>query len=92
LKAGSELHFNMHYHSIGEEHHDRATIGLVFYPKGVVPKYISRWITVFPEDYNDLEIPPGQVTRVEGFYRLPKPTRIDGFEPHMHMRGKGDVS
>jgi len=88
LKAGSELHFNMHYHSIGEEHHDRATIGLVFYPKGVVPKYISRWITVFPEDYNDLEIPPGQVTRVEGFYRLPKPTRIDGFEPHMHMPGK----
>jgi hypothetical protein len=88
LKAGSELHFNMHYHSIGEQHTDQTSVGIIFYPKGVVPTYVSRWLTVFPEDYNDLEIPPGQITRTEGFYRLPAPTRIDGFEPHMHMRGK----
>jgi len=88
LKAGSVLRFGMHYHSIGEEHTDRTSVGIVFYPKGYVPKYISRWITLFPEDFNDLEIPPGQVTRADGYYRLPKSARIDAFQPHMHMRGK----
>jgi mono/diheme cytochrome c family protein len=88
LKAGSVLRFGMHYHSIGEEHSDQTSVGIVFYPKGYVPKYISRWITLFPEDFNDLEIPPGQVTRADGYYRLPKSARIDAFQPHMHMRGK----
>jgi hypothetical protein len=88
LKAGSVLRFGMHYHSIGEEHSDQTRVAIVFYPKGYVPKYISRWITVFPEDFNDLEIPPGQITRADGYYRLPRSARIDAFQPHMHMRGK----
>jgi hypothetical protein len=88
LKAGSVLRFNTHYHSIGEQHEDSVRVGLIFYPKGYVPKYISRWITIFPEDFNDIELPPGQVTRTDGFYRLPKDARIDAFQPHMHMRGK----
>ena len=64
------------------------SVAIVFYPKGYVPQYISRWITIFPEDFNDIEIPPGQITRADGYYRLPKSARIDAFQPHMHMRGK----
>jgi hypothetical protein len=88
LKAGSVLRFGLHYHSVGKEVEDRVSVGIVFYPKGYVPKSISRWITIFPEDFNDLEIPPGQITRADGYYRLPKSSRIDAFQPHMHMRGK----
>ena len=88
LKAGSVLRFGLHYHSIGKVVADRVTVGIVFYPKGYVPKTISRWITIFPEDFNDIEIPPGQITRADGYYRLPKASRIDAFQPHMHMRGK----
>jgi hypothetical protein len=88
LKAGSVLRFGMHYHSIGRETVDQVSVGIIFYPKGYVPKYISRWITIFPEHFNDIEIPPGQITRADGYYRLPKSARIDAFQPHMHMRGK----
>jgi mono/diheme cytochrome c family protein len=88
LKAGSRLRFGLHYHSVGKAVTDRVSVAIVFYPKGYVPKYISRWITIFPEDFNDIEIPPGEITRADGYYRLPKSARIDAFQPHMHMRGK----
>ena len=88
MKAGSVINFNLHYHAIGEETKDSTSIAVIFYPKGYVPKYVARWLTVHPGDYNDLELSPNSVLRTDGFYRLPKPTRLDGFEPHMHMRGK----
>jgi hypothetical protein len=87
LKAGSELGFAMHYFAGGEEVTDSTKVGIIFYPKGYVPKYVSRWITVEPGDDTEIDIPPGEMARVEGFFRLHKPTRIDAFQPHMHMRG-----
>jgi mono/diheme cytochrome c family protein len=88
LKAGSEFTFAMHYFASGEEIADSTSVGIRFYPKGYVPKYVSRWLTVEPGDDNDLDIPPGEVTRTDGYFRLHRPVRIDGFQPHMHMRGK----
>jgi len=29
------------------------------------------------------------VVRTDGYFRLPKNARIDAFQPHMHMRGRG---
>ena len=40
IKAGARIHFNAHYHSIGEEVKDRIRVGLKFYPKGYTPKYV----------------------------------------------------
>jgi len=88
MKAGSVINFGMHYHSIGEEVESTTSVGIIFYPKGYVPKYVARWLTVNPGDMNELDIAPNEVTRVDAYYKLAKPTRIDGFEPHMHMRGK----
>lgn len=88
LKAGSDLRFGMHYFMTGEEVITATAIGIKFYPKGYVPKYVSRWITVEPGDDNEIDIPPGQIARVDGFFRLLKPTRLDSYQPHMHMRGK----
>src|SRR5215472_13868870 len=39
LPANSRIAFDMHYFAIGQEAKDRTTLGIVFYPKGYVPKY-----------------------------------------------------
>ena len=36
----------------------------------------------------DLDIPPGQVSRIESYSALPAPAIILNFQPHMHLRGK----
>ena len=38
---------------------------------------------------DDLEVPPNTMVRTDGFFKLPKNARIDSFQPHMHMRGRG---
>ncbi|HEV3063211.1 MAG TPA: hypothetical protein VGY48_33505, partial [Vicinamibacterales bacterium] len=40
IKAGAKIHFNAHYHSIGEEVKDQIRVGMIFYPKGYKPKYV----------------------------------------------------
>ena len=40
LKKGSLFRFEGHYHPYGEESFDRMRVGIKFYPKGVVPKYV----------------------------------------------------
>jgi hypothetical protein len=89
LKAGSRLRFDMHYFAIGEEARDRTTIGFVFYPKGFVPKYKVEDFHMRNIPNDELEVPPNSVVRHDGYFRLPKAARIDIFQPHMHMRGRG---
>jgi hypothetical protein len=40
LKKGAIFRFEGHYHPYGEETYDRMRVGIKFYPKGVVPKYV----------------------------------------------------
>jgi hypothetical protein len=90
IKAGSKISFNMHYHAVGEEIHDRTTVGLIFYPKGVVPKYQL----IDPNmggTFDQLDIPANTVVRHDSYFRLPKPARLISFQPHMHMRGKAQT-
>ncbi len=89
LKAGTRLRFDMHYFAIGSEQHNKTTIAFKFYPKGEVPKYQVRSIPVRNIPNDELEIPPNSVVRTDGYYRLTRNARIDSFQPHMHMRGKG---
>ncbi len=89
LKKGTRLRFDMHYFAVGAEQHNRTTIAFKFYPKGVVPKYQVRSIPIRNIPNDELEIPPNSVVRTDGFYRLTRNARIDAFQPHMHMRGKG---
>jgi hypothetical protein len=85
VKKGAKIHFNMHYHSIGEETPAMTSVGFKFYPKGVTP---THFITdVFPHENDTIDIPPGVATRTDVYYRLPKPARIVSFQPHLHMRG-----
>jgi hypothetical protein len=89
LKAGTRLRFDMHYFAVGSEQHNRTTIAFKFYPKGVVPKYQVRSIPIRNIPNDELEIPPNTVVRTDGYYRLTRNARLDAFQPHMHMRGRG---
>jgi hypothetical protein len=87
IRAGSKIHFNAHYHSYGEEVKDRIRVGLKFYPKGYQPKYVLMNKLLSASGY--LDIPAGAANvRNDGYFQLPKPTKLMLFQPHMHWRGK----
>jgi hypothetical protein len=91
LKAGSTLQLANHLHSIGEEINSQVEVGFLLYPKGEVPKYI-RYSTHHgdptPSASDSLDIPAGQVARVDGYTLHTKPGKIIAWQPHMHIRGK----
>jgi hypothetical protein len=89
LKKGTRLRFDMHYNAQGTEQLNHTTIAFKFYPQGFTPKYQVRSYAVRNLPNDELEIPPNTVVRTDGYFRLPKAARIDTFQPHMHMRGKG---
>jgi len=89
LKKGTRLRYDMHYFAIGTEQHNKTTIAFKFYPKGAVPKYQVRSVAMRNIPNDELEVPPNTVVRTDGYYRLPRNARIDAFQPHMHMRGRG---
>jgi hypothetical protein len=89
LKKGTRLRYDMHYFAIGSEQHNKTTIAFKFYPRGVTPKYQVRSVNIRNIPNDELEVPPNSVVRTDGYYRLARPARIDAFQPHMHMRGRG---
>jgi hypothetical protein len=86
IRAGSKIHFNLHLHPNGEVTPVSVSLGLKLFPKGVVPKYVA--FTQHMGEVNDLDLPAGQVTRSDGYFRLPKPAVLSAFQPHFHTRGK----
>jgi hypothetical protein len=89
LKKGTRLRFDMHYFAIGSEQTNRMSIAFKFYPAGTTPKYQVRSIAIRNIPNEELEIPPNTVVRTDGYFRLTQNARIDAFQPHMHMRGRG---
>jgi hypothetical protein len=87
MRAGSKIRFNMHYHSVGEKITDRSQVGIVFYPKGYVPKHVIN--TVLAPNADDLDIPAGaDNVRSDAYYKMDRSAHLVGFMPHMHNRGK----
>jgi len=87
IKTGSKIRMNVHFHSNGEETPAKVSIGLVFYPKGYVPKYV--YVSQHMGDNDDIDIPAGASNvRHDGYTVLTKPAVITAFQPHMHSRGK----
>jgi hypothetical protein len=86
IRAGSKVHFNLHLHPNGEVTPVSISLGLKLFSKGVVPKYVT--FTQHMGDVADLDLPAGQITRSDGYFRLPKPAMLSAFQPHFHTRGK----
>ena len=89
MKAGSQIRFDIHYHSVGEAITDQSEIGIWFYPRSEVPKYrVYPQATGVRQAMETLDIPPGEITTHHGYVSLPHPARLENFQPHMHVRGK----
>jgi hypothetical protein len=86
IRAGSKIHFNIHLHPWGEETPVQVSVGFKLFPKDKVPKYVA--FTQHMGDVTELDLPAGQITRSDGYFRLPKPALISSFQPHFHNRGK----
>jgi hypothetical protein len=87
MKAGAKIRFNIHYHSSGKETVDRSRVGVIFYPKGYIPKYHQHSLQIARTN-EFLDLPAGQVTRNDGYYRFNSPVRITAIQAHMHNLGK----
>jgi len=86
IKAGSKVNFNMHYYSTGEEVENTTSVGMVFYPKGYVPKHVV--VTQHIGESADLDVPAGTISRVDGYTTLSHNAQLVMIQPHMHSRGK----
>src|SRR4030095_2579404 len=84
IKAGSKINFNLHLNPRGEETPVTVQLGFRVFPKDVVPKYVA--FTQHMGDTLELDIPPGEVARHDGYFRLPKAAVMASFQPHMHNR------
>lgn len=88
LRAGSEIGWDIHLNASGEETPVEVETAFWFYPTGTLPKYRAMMNTFGYAQSHDIDIPPGQVSRLEGYTTLPAPAIILNFQPHMHFRGK----
>ena len=88
MKAGSKVRFNIHYHSSGTQTVDRSRVALKFYPKGYVPKYHQISMQIAQANSSQLDLPPGVISRGDGYYRFDKPVQITAVQAHMHNLGK----
>ena len=69
----------------------KSALGLYFYPKGQEPKHrqvLALWMSIEGGPAN-LLIPPNTVTASEQFHVLKQNGRVENFQAHMHLRGKG---
>lgn len=90
LQAGSELEFEVHYYPAGEQVvDDQVSVGIWFHPEDYEPEFptVLRIFNVAPQ--STLEIPPHSTAIFQNEYLLQQPIRIQSFQPHMHLRGKG---
>jgi hypothetical protein len=94
MLPGSKITWEMHYHAIGEEISAHTELAVWFYPKGQEPKHrevlamFNTFSGLMP-GFRSLDIPPNQVTTTESFVTLKENARIENFQAHMHLRGKG---
>lgn len=92
LRAGSELTYTVHIHSVGREMPVRVDVGFKLHPKGFKPKYFQSGYYLGGAGggiSGDLVIPANRDNvRYEYQYQLKQPVLMTTFEPHLHMSGK----
>ncbi len=88
LRKGARIGWDIHMSQSGRATPVKIETAFWFYPKGQLPKYRAMMFGFGNAAANKLEIPPGQITRHEGYTALPAPAIIMNFQPHMHFRGK----
>jgi hypothetical protein len=95
MLPGASILWEIHYHAVGEEVKDaQVELAVWFYPKGQEPKH--REVLALFNSFSGsvpgargLDLPPNQVTTTESFVTLKQNARIENFQVHEHLRGKG---
>ncbi len=90
MQAGSRIDFEVHYYPSGEVvEDDQVALGIWFFPEGYEPEYptVLRMFNVAPQ--TTLQIAPHSTAVYFNDFVMNEPTRIESFQPHMHLRGKG---
>lgn len=86
----SRIRWEVHYSMQGVEiPNAQVELGLWFYPEDYTPKYRTILNIFNVSGASSLEIPPHSLTTHQNSFVMPAPARIESFQPHMHMRGKG---
>ena len=89
MLPGSSIRWEVHMHAMGKQVEDsQVELGVWFYDVGNEPKNRTRLRMFDARGRNGLDIPPGEVAVTQQFHVLEWPTRLENFQPHMHMRGK----
>lgn len=89
MLPGSRIRWEVHMHAIGREVRDSyVELGIWFYPKDQIPQNRTRLRMFDARGRSGLDIPPGKVAVTQDFHVLRWPSRLENFQPHMHMRGK----
>jgi mono/diheme cytochrome c family protein len=94
MLPNSKITWEMHYHAVGEEISAHTELAVWFYPKGQEPKHrevlaLFNTFSGTAPNGRALDIPPNQVTTTESFVTLRENARLENFQAHMHLRGKG---
>jgi len=91
MLPGSQIVFDIHYHAVGEDITDSIELAIYFYPKGQEPKHrqVLGLFHAINGGSRGLDIPPNSVTTHQGVFVMKRAGRIENFQPHMHLRGRG---
>jgi len=92
LLPGARIRWDIHLHAAGEPIRDHVELAVYLFPKGEQPKH-RTYLTDFeasnvPDYHSALDIPPNSLVETQGFHVLRQPSRLENFQPHMHLRGK----
>lgn len=90
MKAGSKIGWDLHLHAFGQEvKGDVVELGVWFYPKGEQPRNrtILRALSGLGE--GGIDVRPHETAMVQQFHVIEAPVRLENFQPHLHMVGKG---
>ena len=88
LLPGARIAWDIHYSASNEDITDVVEMGIYFYPKGEEPKYRQHLLRMGNTGDGAIDLPPNTVKATESFYPLRQASRIESFQPHMHLRGK----
>jgi hypothetical protein len=91
MLPGARFVFEVHYHAVGEQITDQVELGIYFYPKGQEPKYRQRlgYFNAIAGSSRNIDIPPHSTFVSQSSTTLTRAGRVENFQPHMHLRGKG---
>ena len=91
MMPGSRISFEVHYHAVGEEITDQVELGIYFYPKGQEPKYrqVLGLFNAIAGNRQNIDIPPNSTFVSNYVTTMRQAGRVENFQPHMHLRGKG---